>query len=108
MYTELKFDIMLCVKCLVWFCFCFSAAVCVGEMPGFYLIGKIRFTVSRTELMPDGPSKRSRVFPAGRQNWYRRKYIPRGRFCGGTPWPVHTLVIFLFPVGESGQREEVL
>lgn len=26
-----------------------------GEMPHFYLIGKVGFKVLRTELMPDGP-----------------------------------------------------
>lgn len=76
-----------------------------GKMPDFYLIGKVGFKVSSTELMPDGP-RGPRLF-LGETELVERERHPLEEGPLERPWPVHTWVIFpsLLP---AEQREETL
>lgn len=76
-----------------------------GKMPDFYLIGKVGFKVSSTELMPDGP-RGPRLF-LGETELVERERHPLEEDPLERLWPVHTRVIFpsLLP---AEQREEIL
>lgn len=68
-------------------------------MPDLYLIGKVGFKISSTELISDGP--RGPELFLGKKELVQRERFPLEEDPLEKPWPVHTQVKFysFFPAG---------